>query len=167
MARLKQPGKKGFWGKFTSAMPTPKPDGPLFFLTKISTKLHVAIFKGTKGRVMGNFDGAPLLVLHHVGAKSGQPRQTPIIYLEDGPNLVVVASMGGQEVNPSWYFNLRAHPDVEVEIRGQRRPVRARLATPAETEPLWPRLTAMWPAWDTYKTRTDREFPVFFLEPVK
>ena len=159
--------KKGRWGRFTSAMPTPKPDGPLFFLTKVSTKLHVAIFKGTKGRVMGKFDDAPLLVLHHRGAKTGQPRETPIIYLEDGENLVVVASMGGQEKNPSWVHNLTAHPDVEVQIGSERRPVHARRATQAEADALWPRLTAMWPAWDTYKTRTDREFPVFFLEPVK
>jgi deazaflavin-dependent oxidoreductase (nitroreductase family) len=147
-------------------MPTPRPDGPLGVLTRIATKTHVAIFKGTKGRVMGNFDGAPLLVLHHRGARSGLPRETPIIYLEDGENLVVVASMGGQEVNPAWYHNLRAHPDVEVQIGGDRRRVHARLASKAEADALWPRLTAMWPAWDTYKTRTDREFPVFFLEPV-
>jgi deazaflavin-dependent oxidoreductase (nitroreductase family) len=148
-------------------MPTPKPGGPLFVLTKISTKVHVAIFKGTKGRVMGKFDDAPLLVLHHRGAKTGQPRETPIIYLEDGPNLVVVASMGGQEKNPSWFHNLIAHPDVEVQIGGERRPVHARRATQAEAAALWPRLNLMWPAWETYKTRTDREFPVFFLEPVK
>jgi deazaflavin-dependent oxidoreductase (nitroreductase family) len=146
-------------------MPTPKPDGPLFVLTKISTKLHVAIFRTTKGRLMGTFDDAPLLVLHHRGAKTGQPRQTPIIYLEDGANLVVVASMGGQDKNPSWFHNLGAHPDVEVEIRGERRPVTARRATQAEADALWPRLLRMWPAWETYKTRTDREFPVFLLEP--
>jgi deazaflavin-dependent oxidoreductase (nitroreductase family) len=157
--------KPGRWGRFTSAMPTPKPDGPLFVLTKISTKLHVAIFRRTGGRVMGNFDGAPLLVLQHRGAKSGQLRNTPIIFLGDGPNLVVVASMGGQEKNPAWFHNLIAHPDAEVEIGADRRPVRARRATQAEAEALWPRLTAMWPAWDTYKTRTDREFPVFVLEP--
>jgi deazaflavin-dependent oxidoreductase (nitroreductase family) len=148
-------------------MPTPKPDGPLFVLTKISTKLHVAIFRRTGGRVLGTFDDAPLLVLHSRGAKTGQPRQTPIIYLEDGENLVVVASMGGQEKNPSWFHNLIAHPDVEIEVGRRRRPVHARRATPAEADALWPRLTAMWPAWDDYKTRTDREFPVFFLEPVK
>ena len=108
-ARTKD-GKKGRWGKFTSAMPTPKPDGPLFVLTKISTKLHVAIFQKTKGRVMGTFDAAPLLVLHHRGAKSGQPRQTPVIYLEDGANLVIVASMGGQDKNPSWFHNLQRAP---------------------------------------------------------
>jgi deazaflavin-dependent oxidoreductase (nitroreductase family) len=75
--------------------------------------------------------------------------------------------MGGQETNPAWFHNLIAHPDVEVQIGGERRPVRARRATQAEADALWPQLTAMWPAWDTYKTRTDREFPVFFLEPRK
>ena len=157
--------KKGKWGRFTSTMPTPRPNGPLFALTKVATKLHVAIFRRTKGRLLGTFDEAPLLVLHHRGAKSGLPRETPIIYLEDGPNLVVVASMGGQDRNPSWFHNLRAHPDAEVEIRGRRRPVTARRATAAEADALWPRLSAMWPAWEDYKTRTDREFPVFVLEP--
>ncbi|WP_211210942.1 nitroreductase family deazaflavin-dependent oxidoreductase [Sporichthya polymorpha] len=157
--------KKGRWGRFTTAMPTPRPDGPLFVLTKIATKIHVAIFRRTKGRVMGNFDGAPLLVLHHRGAKTGRPRATPVIYLEDGKDLVVVASMGGQDVNPAWYHNLRAHPEIEVDIRGRRRAVRARPATAEEMTALWPRLSRMWPAFEDYKKRTDREFPVFLLEP--
>lgn len=157
--------KKGRWGRFTAAMPTPRPHGSLFFLTKLMTRTHVAIYRRTKGRLMGKFDAAPLLVLHHRGAKTGQPRRTPIIYLEDGANLVVVASMGGQDVNPAWYFNLRANPDVEVEIRGARRPVRARAATADETARLWPELSTMWPAFEDYKKRTDREFPVFVLEP--
>lgn len=157
--------KKGLAGKFTTAMPQPRPDGPLFFLAKLTTKVHVALYRLTKGRLGGRMDAASLLVLHHRGARTGQPRATPVIYLEDGENLVVVASMGGQDVNPAWYHNLRAHPEIEVDVRGRRRPVRARLATAEETAALWPRLSGMWPAFEDYKRRTDREFPVFLLEP--
>lgn len=89
-----------------------------------------------------------------------------MIYLADGENVVVVASMGGMPKNPAWFHNLTAWPDqVEIDVCGGRRAVTARRATPAEADALWPRLTEIWPAWDTYKTRTDRDFPVMILEP--
>jgi deazaflavin-dependent oxidoreductase (nitroreductase family) len=89
-----------------------------------------------------------------------------MIYLADGERMVVVASHGGQAKHPAWYHNLRARPDAaEVEIQGRRTLVCARQATPPEAADLWPRLLGMWPAWETYMSRTDRRFPVMILEP--
>lgn len=119
----------------------------------------------TKGRVGGQFDDAPVLILHHVGRRSGERRQTPLIYLRDGEDLVVVGSMGGSPKHPAWYRNVRDAPDVEVEIRGRRHPVRAREADAAERERLWPALLEMWPAWEDYTRRTERAFPVLILTP--
>lgn len=157
--------KKGRWGRFTVAAPVPTSDSRWFFLARWTAGLHSAIYRRTGGRLLGDFDGAPLLVLHTVGARSGEPRRSPVIYLQDGPNLVVVASMGGQPKNPGWYHNLRADPRAEVQIGGRRRPVTARVASAEEAARLWPRLSAMWPAWEDYQTRTDRQFPVMVLEP--
>jgi F420H(2)-dependent quinone reductase len=105
------------------------------------------------------------LILHHTGAKSGVRRQSPVIHMPDGESLVIVASLLGSPKNPAWYHNLRAHPDdVEVDVRGGRRAVRARQATREEAAELWPRLVETYPPFKTYVTRTDREFPVMILE---
>jgi deazaflavin-dependent oxidoreductase (nitroreductase family) len=130
------------------------------------TRMHVCVFQRTRGRVGGTLDGAPLLVLHHTGAKSGVRRQSPAIHMPDGENLVIVASLLGSPRNPAWYHNLRAHPDdVEVDVRGGRRAVHARQATREEAAELWPRLVEAYPPFKTYVTRTDRKFPVMILEP--
>lgn len=153
------------WGTLTSKVPAPKPGTPLWRALNGVGTLNVKLFRWTGGRVGGSFDGAPLLVLHHKGAKSGTWRETPVIHLADGDRYVIVASIGGNPHNPAWYHNLRANPDVEVEVRGGRRAVRARQASREEADALWPRLEAMWPAWREYKARTEREFPVMLLEP--
>jgi deazaflavin-dependent oxidoreductase (nitroreductase family) len=129
------------------------------------TALHVRIFRASRGRLLASFDGAPLCVLHHRGARTGVPRETPMIHLPDGERSVIVASMGGNPRNPAWYHNLRAHPDVEIETARGRARVRAREATPEEAAAYWPRLLELWPAWETYMTRTTRTFPVIVLEP--
>lgn len=157
---------KGIWGWITATFPPPKPGGLGWKIERGVTALHVWIFQRSRGRILGKFDGAPLLVLHTTGAKSGLRRHTPMIHLDTGNTLVVVASIGGNPKNPAWYHNLRAHPkDVEVDVRGGRRRVTARQASRDEAAELWPRLETLWPAWKTYKTRTDREFPVMILEP--
>jgi deazaflavin-dependent oxidoreductase (nitroreductase family) len=148
---------------------TVKPPRPGTFGWKVNnalSRMHVRIFQRTGGRIAGTLDGAPLLVLHHTGAKSGVRRQTPTIHMPDGENYVIVASIGGNPKNPAWYHNLKANPDdVQVDVRGGRRKVRARQATPDEAAQLWPRLVQTYPAFKTYMTRTTREFPVMILEP--
>jgi deazaflavin-dependent oxidoreductase (nitroreductase family) len=153
-------------GWISATVKAPKPGSLAWKLNTVVTRMHVRIFQRTGGRIGGTLDGAPLLVLHHTGAKTGARRQSPAIHMRDGENLVVVASLLGAPNNPAWYHNLRAHPDdVEVDVRGGRRRVRARRATRAEADELWPRLLETDPPFETYATRTDRELPVMILEP--
>jgi F420H(2)-dependent quinone reductase len=159
-------GRKGPFGWLTSTFPAPKPGGITWKIENLVTATHNWIFRKSGGRVLGNFDGAPLMILRTRGAKSGQLRESPVIYLADGDRMVVVASIGGNPRNPAWYHNMKVHPEIEVETKGNRRRMRAREASEAEADELWPRLLEMWPAWGDYMKRTDRRFPVMILEPL-
>jgi deazaflavin-dependent oxidoreductase (nitroreductase family) len=156
---------KGIWGQITSRMPAPKPGTPLWGPWQLVTKGNVALYRLSGGRIGGRYDRAPLCILHHRGARSGAPRETPLVHLPDGDRIVLVASMGGNPRNPAWFHNVRAHPDVTVEVRGERRPMRARIADEQERAELWPRLLEVWPAWEAYQRRTERVLPVVVLEP--
>jgi len=154
----------GLSGWISATVRAPKPGSLGWKLNTAMTGMHVRVFQRTRGRLLGTLDGAPLLVLHHTGAKSGARRQSPAIHMRDGENFVIVASLLGSPKNPAWYHNLRAHPDdVEVDVRGGRRRVRARQATRAEAADLWPRLFETDPPCNRSVTRTDREFPVMIL----
>jgi deazaflavin-dependent oxidoreductase (nitroreductase family) len=156
----------GLSGWMSTKVRAPKPGTLVWKLNTAVTRLHVRLFQASGGRVGGTLDGAPLLVLHHRGAKSGARRQSPLVHMRNGEDLVIVASLLGSPKNPAWYHNLRAHPDdVEVDVRGGRRTVRARQATQDEAAELWPRLVQTYPPFANYTTRTDREFPVMVLEP--
>jgi F420H(2)-dependent quinone reductase len=153
-------------GWISATVRAPEPGSLGWRLNTAMTRMHVCVFQRTCGLVGGTLDGAPLLILHHTGAKSGARRQSPVIHMSDGESLVIVASLLGSHKNPAWYHNLRAHPDdVEVDVRGGRRAVRARQATREEAAELWPRLVETYPPFKTYVTRTDRKFPVMILEP--
>ena len=106
-----------------------------------------------------------MLLLDHVGAKSGTLRTSPLLYVPDGENLVMVASKGGFPKNPAWFHNLRANPETYVQVDGERRRVRARVATPDERPRLWDLAVAVWPGYEDYRRRTDREIPLVVLEP--
>ncbi|APU14731.1 deazaflavin-dependent oxidoreductase, nitroreductase family [Actinoalloteichus sp. GBA129-24] len=124
------------------------------------------MFRKTKGRRGGTFLGAPVLLLDHVGRKTGQARTNPLIYLDDAPNLVIVASKGGIDVHPAWFHNLMAAPTTEVELPGGvRRRVRARVAEGEERAALWPRVVAQYKPYADYARRTERILPVVVLEP--
>ena len=107
----------------------------------------------------------PLCVLHTVGAKSGVPRPTPLLYTPDGENIVLIASKAGATSHPAWYHNLMAQPDTEVEIDGRRLAMRAREATGAERETLWAKANDNYNGFARYQTRTERIIPVILLEP--
>ncbi len=128
-------------------------------------KLHVALYRGSGGRAFTKFKGAPCLLLDHAGRKTGKRRTNPLIYVEDGDSLAIVASAGGSPKDPGWWRNLKANPETTVQVKGEKRRVRARQATPEEKSRLWPRLTEVWPDYDEYTMRTDREIPVILLEP--
>lgn len=127
---------------------------------------HGAIYRATNGLVGHRFPGLPpTLLLDHVGARSGRLRTTPLVYVEDGDDVVLVASKGGHPKHPAWYHNLRANPEASVQIGSERRPVHARLAAPEERGRLWSKAVAVWPGYDGYQRRTEREIPLLVLEP--
>lgn len=142
-------------------------------LIKYMARAQVRAFRLTNGRVgskwrigAGFRKPVPTLLLEHRGRKSGRLFTTPLLYLVDGPRLVIVASQGGLPRNPQWYPNLMASPDTVVHLRGERdRPVRARVAVGAEREALWPRLVELYADFAKYAAWTDREIPVVVLEP--
>ncbi len=113
----------------------------------------------------GPFEGRPVLLLHTVGAKSGEPRIAPLVYSRDGDRYVVMASKGGAPSNPAWFANLVAHPDVTVEAEGRMFPARAIVAQGAERERLWAAHVAQHPGFADYEQRTTRVIPAICLEP--
>ena len=162
------PAKK----KTTMAQPTARPFTPFEVRlvnigTKVMSRLNIWLIRLSGGRLGAKFlYGAPIMLLTTTGWKSGQPRTTPLLYLQDGATLVAVASKAGSARHPGWYRNLVVHPDVDVEIGKQHRRMRARPASAEEKQRLWPRLTAMYPPYDSYQARTARDIPVVILEPV-
>ena len=126
---------------------------------------HVVRYRATDG-VEGHdwIRGAPVLLLTTVGRRSGAEHTTPLIYGRHGDDYIVIASRGGAPEHPQWYRNLLADPDVEVQVKADRFSARARSAGPEERRELWPIMTAIWPDYDQYQTRTSREIPLVVLE---
>ena len=121
-------------------------------------------FRANGGKVGGQFDGAPLLLLHTTGAKSGQERVSPVMYQQVGDAYAVFASYAGLDVNPAWYHNLLAHPDVSAEIGTDTVALHARDLPPAERDPIWEKQKAAYPGFADYESKTDRTIPVVLLE---
>jgi len=135
------------------------------FVTQVM-KGHTFVYRLTGGRVGHTLPGLPaMLLLDHVGAKSGTERTSPLLYVKDGRDLVLVASKGGYPKHPGWYHNLLAHPDTTVQVGSERRAVHARVATPEEHERLWPRAVDSYGGYADYQKRTDRAIPLVILEP--
>jgi len=127
---------------------------------------HTAIYRITGGRIGHRFPRSPpMLLLDHVGAKSGQKRTSPLVYVQDGDDLVLVASKGGNPRNPAWFHNLRANPDTTVQVGSERRAVRARIADEDERSRLWPKAVETYGGYRGYQERTGREIPLVILEP--
>jgi deazaflavin-dependent oxidoreductase (nitroreductase family) len=124
---------------------------------------HVRVYRETAGQRGYDWRGTTILLLTTTGRNSGEARTTPLIERPDGERWVVVASKGGAPANPSWYENLLADPDATIEVRDETVPVRASTAEGEERERLWSLMTEVWPAYDEYQTRTDREIPVVVL----
>ena len=122
-------------------------------------------FRANGGKVGGMFEGAPLILVHHVGAKSGTARVAPLVYLRDGDRYVIFASKGGAPENPAWYYNLLAHPETEVEVGSDTVAVRAVEATAPERDRLYDAQVAAQPQFGEYRDKTSRQIPVIVLEP--
>jgi deazaflavin-dependent oxidoreductase (nitroreductase family) len=121
-------------------------------------------FRANHGRVGGMFEGAPLLLLHSTGARSGEARLQPLVYLAEGERLVIFASKAGADTNPAWYHNLVAHPAAEVEVGDDRFAVRATEATGEERDRLYAEQSRRMPNFADYEQRTTRKIPVIVLE---
>jgi deazaflavin-dependent oxidoreductase (nitroreductase family) len=126
---------------------------------------HLREYVQTDGEDGHLWMGVPTLLLTTVGRRSGQARRTPLIYGEDAGRYLVVASKGGSPEHPAWYLNLEADPRVLVQIKGDVFEAVAHTATDEEKPALWQIMTAIWPAYDEYQTKTDRPIPVVVLTP--
>jgi len=122
-------------------------------------------FRANGGKVGGPFDGAPMLILHTTGAKTGQERVNPLVYQAVGDDLAIFASKGGAPTNPDWFHNLVAHPDVTVEVGAETVARRARVAEGDEHERIWGRQKELMPGFADYEAATTRRIPVVVLEP--
>jgi len=120
-------------------------------------------FRANDGKVGGRFEGAPLLLLHTVGAKSGEPRVNPVVYQADGDKLVVFASFAGQPKNPAWFHNLMAGGPASVEVGTDTFPVTARVTEGAERDRYWSKQKQAMPGFADYEQKTTREIPVVVL----
>lgn len=140
-------------------------------IIKWMSRFNVAAYKATNGRIGGKWRvgsafpwGIPVCLLTTTGRKTGRPRTAPLLFLEDGDKVVLVASQGGLPKHPLWFRNIQANPEVTVQIRSRVRTMRARVATDEERAVYWPRLTAMYPDFDNYQSWTDRVIPVVVCE---
>jgi deazaflavin-dependent oxidoreductase (nitroreductase family) len=123
-------------------------------------------FRANGGKVGGNFEGAPMLLLHSTGAKSGQERVHPMMYQEVGDDLAVFASKAGAPTNPDWFHNLVANPDATIEIGTETVAVRARVTEGDERSRIWETQKERYAGFAEYEEKTDREIPVVLLERV-
>ncbi len=123
----------------------------------------IAEFRANQGRVGGQFEGAPLLLLHSTGAKSGQERVSPMMYQAVGEEFAVFASKAGADTNPDWYHNLVAHPEARVEVGTETFDVMARVLDAEEREPVWEAQKVRYTGFADYETKTNRVIPVVML----
>jgi deazaflavin-dependent oxidoreductase (nitroreductase family) len=126
---------------------------------------HVAAYRETGGETGYLWNGVPTLLLTVTGRQSGQARTSALIFGQDGDDFLVVASMGGAPMHPQWYKNLLATPSAEIQVKAEVTPVVARTATADEKPRLWEIMREVWPNYDTYQERTEREIPVVILSP--
>lgn len=136
-------------------------------LQKLGADFHVFLLRATKGRFGGRMFDSPVFVLLTTGRKSGKVRETPLLYLEDGEDVVVIASNGGTAGHPAWFLNLKARPEAEGRFAdGRTERVRAEEARGEERARLWRRAVEMYPSYENYQGRTDREIPVVILRRI-
>ena len=131
-----------------------------------NTKI-IAEFRANGGKVGGPFEGAPVLLLHTIGAKTGQERVNPMMYQAVGDDYAVFASKGGAPTNPDWYHNLVANPQVRAEIGTDTRELTARVADAQTREAIWTEQKRRYPGFADYEQKTTRQIPVVILEPAR
>jgi deazaflavin-dependent oxidoreductase (nitroreductase family) len=124
----------------------------------------IAEFRANEGKVGGNFEGAPLLLLHSTGARTGKERVNPMMYQAVGDSFAVFASKAGADTNPDWFHNLKANPEARIEVGTETLEVTARVLSAEERAPIWEEQKAHYPGFADYETKTDRVIPVVMLD---
>jgi deazaflavin-dependent oxidoreductase (nitroreductase family) len=127
---------------------------------------HIDRYRATDGQEGHDWQGTQTLILTTTGRRSGEPRDAALIYGRRGDDYLVVASKGGAPDPPAWYLNLKEHPEVDVQVWGERFRARARDANPSEQPELWQEMVRHWPAYDEYQAKTERPIPVVVLAPI-
>jgi deazaflavin-dependent oxidoreductase (nitroreductase family) len=139
------------------------------YLGRRSSKVHVALYRRTGGKIGGHLPGWPearIALVEHTGARSGAKRTSPLMYHEDGDAIAVVASKAGQPTHPAWFHNLKANPDTTIQIGSVVREVRARVATDEDRDRLWPKFVAFYPGYDFFQRNAKgRKIPIVILDP--
>ena len=125
----------------------------------------IAEFRSNHGKVGGPFEGAPLLLLHHIGARTGKPRINPVMDLKDQERYIIFASKGGADTNPDYYHNIKAHPDIQIEVGDETIDVHAEEITGRERDRLFEIQASLYPAFSEYQRGTKRVIPVLALTP--
>ena len=140
--------------------------GPANLALKLGSGAHAGVYRATGGKLFGRMGKSPILLLNTVGRKSGKKRTSPLLYVVDGEDFVIIASKGGAPTHPAWYLNLRANPEAKVEIGDREVRVRAQEKDAEEKARLWRKMVEMYPTYDDYQKKTHREIPLLVLHPV-
>ena len=133
---------------------------------KLFTALHVSLYKLSAGRLFNRVGGGEICIVKMIGAKSGQPREFPLMYIPYKNGIVLVASLAGAPNHPVWYHNLIKHPRLEVTVGPTTKKLIARIASKEEKSQVWPVCCKAYPDFQLYQDRTDRDIPVFICEPI-
>jgi deazaflavin-dependent oxidoreductase (nitroreductase family) len=144
---------------------TTKPKRKGVALQRFITNTHISLYRRTKGAIGGRMGGRSLLLLMTIGRKSGQERTTPLLYIADGNDYILIASYGGAPQDPQWFRNLVENPQAKVQIGPKIIEVTTRKANPEERSRIWPLVTAQFQNFADYQKKTTREIPVVILTP--
>jgi deazaflavin-dependent oxidoreductase (nitroreductase family) len=146
----------------------PIPSGAIPFIKpimRVMSAANVWIYRTSGGKVWGKFNGSEVCLVTMTGRKSGRRITIPLIYIPDGDDVLIVASQGGMDRHPIWYGNLVANPEIEIQAGAEVRKMVARQASASEKVDLWPKLLAVYPDFDEYQARTERDIPVMICSP--
>jgi deazaflavin-dependent oxidoreductase (nitroreductase family) len=141
--------------------------GPARLALKLGSGVHTGLYRATGGKLFGRMGKSPIMLLNTVGRKTGRKRTSPLLYVMDGEDFVIIASKGGAPTHPAWYLNLKANPDATVEVGDRKVRVRAEEVDSEEKVRLWQKMVEMYPAYDAYQEKTEREIPLLVLRPVE
>ncbi|MBL6687524.1 MAG: nitroreductase family deazaflavin-dependent oxidoreductase [Pseudomonadales bacterium] len=138
---------------------------PPRWLLKLFTRINVWVYRGSGGRLMNRLAGRPICLVETMGRRSGKRIRIPLMYVPEGDRIYLVASQGGAPRHPVWFYNLTANPKVIIEAEGVRRSMTAEVLAGAARDKAWQRCVECYPDYETYRTRTERQIPVFECRP--